>query len=404
MIELKAHVLGRLELEAVLEGGETKPLDLELRAATEAALRCFIAFPNGASAQRVKVRSGYASAHDIVSKLRKILKPAGLTVSHFPGPVGYRLQSSATGEPIVIHSDLGAFREGARSFLKDGAERLQVIVADDETDAETYTAQLRVIEEQVTDLLALWRTDDPDERTRCLQNDPQAKRANEDLKLDRDLRVSSITCGLALAKVQRAPSRLRSVREELGWLDRFTDLSTIDDLRSRIDELSLDLTEERLDQIPSRVDVFLAAPMASVADEYDPTRQLALKVSEALCNDCGVSTVYFPGSAVGTVDDFEEPAVSLQKNMGPFGDARHFVMLLPKLVPSSVLVEAGMALMLNMPSVYLVPDRKTALPWLLQDVAGAGVDSLGKVRVVEYDDEADLMRKLKNSGDRLFPR
>jgi hypothetical protein len=113
--------------------------------------------------------------------------------------------------------------------------------------------------------------------------------------------------------------------------------------------------------------------------------------------------VFCAAEEIESRDDFEEPSASLQHNIGPFRSARKFAMVLPEQLYSSVLVEAGMALAFGMPSVYFVRSRDD-LPWMLRDVSGAGVARLGAVRVIEFKDSSDLVRKIKINALHLFPQ
>lgn len=218
VVGLCARVLGPLELEVVLDDGRRIPVQVDWRSATEGALRSFIASPNGVQGTRVAQRAGYKSAHDIVSKLREVLKPVGLAISRYPGSSGYRLVSLSSGEAVDVESDLDEFRGRAVEFLGDDAKRLRSILA---SDGEVDVSSLRVIEERLADLLGLWRAQDPEDRVRVLQNVPDAKRPSDDLKLDGELRACSIECELALARAQNAGSRLQSAREAITHLDKF---------------------------------------------------------------------------------------------------------------------------------------------------------------------------------------
>jgi hypothetical protein len=162
-----------------------------------------------------------------------------------------------------------------------------------------------------------------------------------------------------------------------------------------------DLTAQH-DEQEEPFDVFLAAPMAAAKADYEATRALALRVKRALTESCGANHVYCASEEIADPDDFDLPDVALVDNMLPFKTARRFVLLYPASLPSSVLVEAGLALAYGMPSLYLVPTG-VELPFMLRDVSAGGVDHFPTVRLIEYESEDSLISTLTKTGPRVFP-
>jgi hypothetical protein len=162
-----------------------------------------------------------------------------------------------------------------------------------------------------------------------------------------------------------------------------------------------DALEQNLSHEDTATEVFLSFPMAGSGD-YDDSRRLGQRLVSALQEYCGVREVFWAGATIENDGQFEEPSVGLGRNMPYFRSAGRFVMLYPEKLSSGVLVEAGLALGLGMPAVYLVRDRGD-LPWILQDIGGAGDNKLGRVRVIVYSDEDNLIEKIKSNGPHIFP-
>lgn len=114
-------------------------------------------------------------------------------------------------------------------------------------------------------------------------------------------------------------------------------------------------------------DVFLASPMASLDtdDDYKRYREGALRIEQALADHCGFDSVFYAGRDIPTRDEFEAHDLSLGEDFRAIAASRYFMLVYPERTPSSVIFEAGIALAMGKPAVYLV-DKKSDLPFLLQ--------------------------------------
>lgn len=122
---------------------------------------------------------------------------------------------------------------------------------------------------------------------------------------------------------------------------------------------------------PGRVDyeVFLAAPMAAAGDRYDEIRQHVMDVQASLANHAQC-TVYCAANDIVRSADFDNQKIAYETNWEAIRACRQFVAFLPvpvplKRTPSSVWVEAGMALARKMPCTFFVPTPED-LPYVLQ--------------------------------------
>lgn len=114
-------------------------------------------------------------------------------------------------------------------------------------------------------------------------------------------------------------------------------------------------------------DVFLAAPISTLqpGDQYSSGRRDALAVKGSLLRSLPGGAVYYAGEGISDQGGFDSPDEALQKDMEALSASRAFVMLYPDPHVSSVLIEAGIALALNLPIAIITKDRST-LPFLLR--------------------------------------
>ncbi|WP_241474172.1 helix-turn-helix domain-containing protein [Mycolicibacterium neoaurum] len=116
-------------------------------------------------------------------------------------------------------------------------------------------------------------------------------------------------------------------------------------------------------------DVFLAAPMAAAVDRYDEIRQHVMDVRETLATYAKCKT-YCAAKDIVRSADFDNQKIAYETNLEAIQACRQFVAFLPVPVPlnrtpSSVWVEAGMALARSMPCTFFVPTPQD-LPYVLQ--------------------------------------
>lgn len=155
---------------------------------------------------------------------------------------------------------------------------------------------------------------------------------------------------------------------------------------------------------PARYDVFLSTPMAAHTD--DAARQQhhdqIVKVKDALRVHCKVDRTFYAGTDIVDEKTFESEDLSLRSNFDALTKSRNFVLIYPKRLASSMLVEAGMALASRKNSVWFVK-KGEQLPFLLRGGANAsGKDGLPNIRLYEYESIDDIVTRLKNNGPELF--
>ncbi len=119
-------------------------------------------------------------------------------------------------------------------------------------------------------------------------------------------------------------------------------------------------------------DVFVAAAMAAHEDDpaYQQSRDDVLSLVRTLREDCGFSSVFYAGAELPDKDAFDPKLLALQTDLAALRASRYFLLYFPEKIATSALYEAGWALILGKPSLYLVrkPDD---LPFLLSNAQEA---------------------------------
>lgn len=150
-----------------------------------------------------------------------------------------------------------------------------------------------------------------------------------------------------------------------------------------------------------KYDVFVAAAMAGNKDEqgYVETRADVLALIDSLKRDCGFSSVFFAGEDIESKDDFDPKTLALEGDLECLRQSKYFILYYPERVTTSALYEAGMALILGKPAIYLVRDDKD-LPFLLGNANQAF--SIPLVRIEEVADRGQMIEFVRASGPKLF--
>jgi hypothetical protein len=150
-------------------------------------------------------------------------------------------------------------------------------------------------------------------------------------------------------------------------------------------------------------DIFIAAPMAGF--EGDEAGRIAAVdlvrcVEVALRQLPGIKDVYTPILARPEASQYETPATAFDIELKALSGAKRYVLILPKALPAgtSVLVTAGMAIGLKIPSVILAHEDQH-LPYLLD---GAVQSRNVNVHLYRYANLERIKHIIQNDGLRLF--
>lgn len=148
-------------------------------------------------------------------------------------------------------------------------------------------------------------------------------------------------------------------------------------------------------------DVFVAAAMAGHDDDmsYRKSRDDVLSLVRTLQNECGFASVFYAGAELPEQDTFDPNDLALQKDLAALRNSRYFLLYYPQKIATSALYEAGWALILGKPSIYLVHESDH-LPFLLGDAQQAFSPPL--VKIFECDDIRQANQRLSAYKKNLF--
>lgn len=152
-------------------------------------------------------------------------------------------------------------------------------------------------------------------------------------------------------------------------------------------------------------DVFLAAAMAGHKGEveYTESRNAVLALIQVLKEKCGCTSVFYAGTTMPTMNDFDPKALALHVDLRAMRASKYFILYYPQKIASSVLYEAGWALILGKPSIYVIRDDKKedeGLPFLLNDAGQAFKDR--RVRIFKCSDTKSMLKEFAGYGESLF--
>jgi hypothetical protein len=143
-------------------------------------------------------------------------------------------------------------------------------------------------------------------------------------------------------------------------------------------------------------DVFISAPMAGHGANFKRHNEWVKKIAAQLRAES--LKVFYAGDGITDRTQFDLADDSLRNDLVELRKSRRFLLIYPTRTASSVLVEAGIALASNKPSVYFA--KPDALPFLLRR---ANTLEKGNVRIEDFRDYEEVAKKVSTHGLKLFP-
>ena len=145
-------------------------------------------------------------------------------------------------------------------------------------------------------------------------------------------------------------------------------------------------------------DIFISAPMAAFENnhKYEENRIFIIKLKQILKKECNLKSFY-AGDYIQTDLEFEAENISLRKDIGILKASKYFLMVYPEKLVSSVLVEAGLAMAMEKPSVYFVRNINH-LPFLLKQAG----EAISEVHIRKYNNAEDIFNYIKNNREEIF--
>lgn len=146
-----------------------------------------------------------------------------------------------------------------------------------------------------------------------------------------------------------------------------------------------------------KYDVFLAAPMAALADDdFESALKKENEIKVVLEKECGFSTVFFAGTNMTKKEDFETADLSIETDVNAIKDSQYFVMIYPEKIVTSVLFEAGIAFALGKPSFYF--GNTDNFPFLMSQAH----QRFDHVKMYEANSLDEIIKIIKINKQALF--
>lgn len=151
---------------------------------------------------------------------------------------------------------------------------------------------------------------------------------------------------------------------------------------------------------PPRYEIYIAAPMAGF-DADEAGRQAAVdlvKRAEAAFDRLGVKNIYTPVLSRPDRDKYETPQTGFDVEWEALRSTKRYLLILPPTLPAqtSVLVTAGVAIALSVPSVVLAQEG-APVPYLVEGATGSN-----HARLHRYKNFHAIEHMIENDGLHLF--
>ena len=144
------------------------------------------------------------------------------------------------------------------------------------------------------------------------------------------------------------------------------------------------------------VEIFVAAPMASMAGGYESHNAKMLRLVADIERHIALTPVYYAGTALASSADFEDEAHALRVNFAALTAARRFLLIYPEPLPTSALIELGYAMALELPIRVFIRDWGH-LPFMLRSVTRVRRE----VAILRCRSLADVVALLQEETDFL---
>lgn len=115
--------------------------------------------------------------------------------------------------------------------------------------------------------------------------------------------------------------------------------------------------------------VFLSAPMSAFSDpsEFTDFRNVVLTVVDSIELNVPRALLYYAGKSSTTLHGFTSPNQAFQTDISALQSSETFILIYPRPIATSALIELGFALSLGL-SILLVVKSREDIPYMIRDV------------------------------------
>lgn len=167
-------------------------------------------------------------------------------------------------------------------------------------------------------------------------------------------------------------------------------------------------TEVEKDGTLVRIDyeIFVSTAMASLDGDPEKFANRAKEINNIVekireLQPDPVLRVFCATLKVTAIDEFEDPAVALKWVVLRMRVSKYLAFICFESVPTSALMEVGMALSLGKPNIWFIK-KGVPVPYLMKGTNYLEGSGLPPVRTVEFADETDLKRLISVHGKEYF--
>jgi hypothetical protein len=153
-----------------------------------------------------------------------------------------------------------------------------------------------------------------------------------------------------------------------------------------------------------KFDAFVAAPIDALMTEAERATQRSeiLSVVDCLKKKCKFQNIYYAGEQAKDPASYDQPSEGLLQNVQRIRASTYFILIYPQLLPTSALVEVGMALALGKRSVWFI-QKEAKLPYLLREGGAVGGRAdLPRINVRNYAELKDILTIIDKDPEQIF--
>lgn len=146
-------------------------------------------------------------------------------------------------------------------------------------------------------------------------------------------------------------------------------------------------------------DLFVSAPMASFdhTQEYESSRASILDSVRGIKKNCNFSDVFYAGQEISSFKEFESEDLSITRDYSSLKNSMNFVLIYPRVIATSALIELGWAMVMKKPIIIFVKNMDD-LPFLMKHA-----DSVYRnIAIYKYKTSSDIQNKFTTSGSKIF--
>ncbi|KPF61852.1 hypothetical protein IP88_15350 [alpha proteobacterium AAP81b] len=153
-----------------------------------------------------------------------------------------------------------------------------------------------------------------------------------------------------------------------------------------------------------RYDLFVSAPMDAFDDDksFQSNQAVVAKFLLALQTRVGAKQIYFGGAMTDQKAQFDDAGLGYETVRSALESAKSFILIWPQRVPSSCLVEVGIAAARHLPTAIFYR-KDVSLPYLLRGKLASRMADKWPVTAYEYADFDALRQIIQLKGAELFP-